>query len=314
VRRAPLAAPAPRPLPAPGRGQRVFAPGTEWLFLKLYGGSATLDRALVEVVAPAAGRALASGAADAWFFIRYADPEPHLRVRLHGHPARLHGEVFPDFFARVMGPFVETDRVAKVVIDTYEREVDRYGGALGIGPAERIFWADSEAVVSIVAGLLGTEGAAGARWRIALAGVDRLLGDFGLDTADKYAVLTAARDGLGRRFEVDTRLGRQLGERFREERGALAPLLDAADDAASPIAPALALLRRRSAQAAPFVGELLALDRAGRLSRPIRDLAGSFVHMFANRICRGAANEQELVIYDLLARLYASRLARTLGR
>jgi thiopeptide-type bacteriocin biosynthesis protein len=310
TRRATLPSPPSRVLPAPPRrAQRVFAPGSEWLFMKLYAGSATLDRVLVEVVAPAADRALASGAADRWFFIRYADPGPHLRVRLHGDPARLWGEVFPDL-ARAAQPFVDEDRIATVVLDTYDREIDRYGGVEGIDLAEQIFWADSEAVAGIVAGLVGAEGASEARWRIAVAGIDRLLGDLGLDAEGKRVALARAREGSGRRFAVDTRLGRQLGERYRKERAALEPLLDVANDASSPLQPALALLRCRSERMAPFTAELLALERAGRLSRPVAELAGSFIHMFANRLFRGAANEQELVVHDLLARLHVSRHAR----
>jgi thiopeptide-type bacteriocin biosynthesis protein len=252
-------------------------------------------------IAPAADRALASGAADRWFFVRYADPGPHLRVRLHGDPARLWGEVFPEL-VRAAQPFVDTDRIATVFVDTYDREIDRYGGVEGIDLAEQIFWADSEAAAGIVAGLVGASGAADTRWRIALAGIDRLLGDLGLDAEGKRVALTAAREAYGRRFEVDTRLGRQLGERYRKERAVLEPLLDMANDASSPLQPALALLRRRSERMAPWVAELRALERAGRLSRPVAELAGSFIHMFANRLFRGAANEQELVVYDLLAR------------
>lgn len=90
--------------------------------MKLYAGSAMLDRVLVEVVAPAANRALASGVADGWFFIRYADPGSHLRVRLHGDPARLWGEVFPKL-SLAAKPFIDADRIATVALDTYDREI-----------------------------------------------------------------------------------------------------------------------------------------------------------------------------------------------
>ena len=44
-------------------------------------------------LAPAIRAALRTGAADGWFFIRYGDPDWHLRLRLHGEPARLSAEV-----------------------------------------------------------------------------------------------------------------------------------------------------------------------------------------------------------------------------
>jgi thiopeptide-type bacteriocin biosynthesis protein len=299
----------PRRTAAPRRADRVFAPGSEWLYVKLYAGAATLDRVLVEVAAPAAARALASGAADRWFFIRYADPGLHLRVRIHGDAARLWGEVFPDL-GRAARPFLDADRLARVALDTYEREIDRYGGVEGIGPAERIFAADSEAVAEIVALLLASGGAADARWRLALAGAARLLGDLGLDDAAAGAAIARARQDLGRRLAETTALRRQLGERYRRESAALAPLLDRAEDAKSPLRPALDILGRRSARVAPAAAALIALAREGRLSRPLPDVAASLVHMFTNRLFRSAARAQELVVYDFLERLYTARVKR----
>lgn len=296
---------------APTRDLRLHAPGSSWLYAKLYAGPATLDRVLCEVAAPVAARAVEAGAADRWFFIRYRDPRPHLRLRLHGHPARLQGEVLADL-TRAARPLLDAERLTTLALDTYEREVDRYGGLEGVALCEEIFCADSEAVAAIVPLLLGAEGAAEARWRIAFAGVDRLLGDLGLDAAGKRAVARAARAGLGRRFAVDVLLARQLGERYRKERGGLGSLLDPACDAGSPLSPALAALRQRSSRVAEPAAELGARERAGRLSRPLADIAGSLAHMFTNRLLRDAAVEQELALYDLLARSYEARLARGL--
>ena len=68
---------------------RTFAPGSEWLYAKLYTGSATVDQLLREVVSPLIAKVLRSGAADQWFFTRYCDPDWHVRLRFHGEPARL---------------------------------------------------------------------------------------------------------------------------------------------------------------------------------------------------------------------------------
>ena len=43
-----------------------------------------------------------------------------------------------------------TGQLWRVQLDTYEREVERYGGEAGIGLAERVFHADSDAVLAIV--------------------------------------------------------------------------------------------------------------------------------------------------------------------
>ena len=51
-----------------------------------------VDDLLRRVVRPLVDQALGSGAADGWFFLRYGDPEWHLRLRLHGDPGRLNEE------------------------------------------------------------------------------------------------------------------------------------------------------------------------------------------------------------------------------
>ena len=79
-----------------------------------------------------------SGAADGWFFVRYGDPDWHLRVRFHGEPARLHAEVLPALQAAA-APLLDDGRVWRLQLDTYEREVERYGGPEGVALAERLF-------------------------------------------------------------------------------------------------------------------------------------------------------------------------------
>src|SRR5262249_21929470 len=79
------------------RDDRTFLPGGEWFYAKLYGGTATADRLLRDEIAPFVGELLEEGVIDRWFFIRYTDPNPHLRLRMHGEPSRLAGTVGPAF-------------------------------------------------------------------------------------------------------------------------------------------------------------------------------------------------------------------------
>ena len=64
----------------------------------------------------------------------------------------------------------------KIQLDTYEREVERYGGAEGVALAERIFQADSETVLEILEMLEEGDAGVDERWRLALRGIDMLLG------------------------------------------------------------------------------------------------------------------------------------------
>jgi thiopeptide-type bacteriocin biosynthesis protein len=287
---------------------RVLAPGSEWMYLKLYGGAATLDDILTASVGPLVRRASERGIIDGWFFLRYADPDDHLRVRFHGDPGRLRAELLP-LITTAFHPLLASRRLWKMQFDTYRREVERYGGVEGMPAAERIFCADSQAVLEILQELAGDEGL-DLRWRAAILGVDALLNDFGFDLAGKREVMERIRDGYHKEFKVEVGGRKQLGDRFRNWRRDLEALLDPSSEHGATFEFARRALAVRSAANAPVVRALRTLADAGNLELAIADLVGSFVHMHCNRMIRAATRQHELVLYDFLFRLYDGKNAR----
>jgi thiopeptide-type bacteriocin biosynthesis protein len=288
------------------RGRR-FPPGSEWLYAKLYAGSGTTDSVLRDVVGPVVRAVTASGAADRWFFIRYADPDHHLRVRFHGQPSRLRAEVEPALHDAV-APWLADGGVWRVMHDTYERELDRYGGPAGVELCEAAFAADSDAVLAIVELLAGDAGM-DARWRLCLVGIDRLLDDFGFDLQERRDWARSRRDAYFAEFEGTPELARQLGRRWRSEgRGLLSRTRSTSKT--DPLAPGLRVLAGRSHALGPTAARLRERAAAGELSVSVGELVASLAHMHANRLLRSAVRPQELVLYDLLDRLYRGRLSR----
>jgi len=306
------AAPAPATGPAEAVQRtaipRILPPGSDWLYAKLYSGTAGGDRVLRDEIAPLARWAIETGSAKSWFFIRYGDPLWHLRVRFRGEPDRLRQELLPRLegvFARLLA----SGTAWKAQIDTYEREMERYGGAAGMELSEELFFHDSEAVVGLLASCAGDAGA-DLRWRLGLLGMDRLLADFGLDLEARQALAEQGRDGFARRYRYEL-LRSPVADRLRPERRALQSLLDGGPDTVDEAyRPALAVLARRSKALAPIVRELQARERRGVLSAPVERLVPSYVHMFVNRLSRSAGPEHELVLYDFLVQLYRSEIAR----
>ncbi len=288
--------------------RRRFPPGSEWLYAKLYTGAGTADQVVDHLVGPLVRSSLASGATDAWFFIRFADPDWHLRLRLHGEPGRLHAEVLPSLEAAA-APLLETGQLWRMQLDTYEREVERYGGERGIELAERVFAADSEAVLTIMGSLWGDAGL-DLRWRLAMCGIDLLFDDLGLTLEEKRSVARRARESFGREFGIDGDFRGRVSQRYRAERARLEALLDPGQAPPAPLAAGLEALRRRSLQLAPVTAELRQLGQAGRLSATMTDIAMSYAHMHVNRLLRSAQRAQELVLYELLDRAYSAQAGR----
>jgi thiopeptide-type bacteriocin biosynthesis protein len=293
----------PSPLHPFTSSPRRFAPGSAWLYAKLYTGTATADRVLKGVVREVVDEVQRREAARHWFFLRYSDPDWHIRLRFRGEPERLRGEVQP-LLEDAARPWLESGALWRVQYDTYEREMERYGGAAGISLAEQFFHADSDAVLRIIEML--EPGAAGLdeRWRLVCAGIDMLLNDFGLSLKEKYELLRGVRDGFAREHHADKNFHGRLGEKYRQERKALGELLEYSDT--HPLAPGFEVFRQRSQALAPLSEQL----RAATLTASVNDILASYLHLHANRLLRSAQRQQELVLYDLLTRHYDSLLAR----
>lgn len=287
---------------------RRLPPGSEWLYIKLYGGVAAADDVLATVLPSLLETAFARALISRWFFIRYSDPHHHLRIRLQKAPDRLTGELVP-LVTGALEPLMGPGRIWKVQFDTYDREIERYGGVEGMLASEDIFFADSDAVLEILRALDGDEGL-DMRWRIALLGVDRLLGDCGLDIEGRRALAGRSRDSLQREFQAGVQARKQLGDRFRAERRQVEIMFENSSGDGTPIKVARASLERRSSRIAEAVRRLSSLMEAGKLHTPLSELAASYAHMHINRLIRSAQRTHELAIYDFLFRIYDGQLAR----
>jgi thiopeptide-type bacteriocin biosynthesis protein len=317
VRRCPSA--ASEALPGPHRRmfvakpntdecERRRPPGSDWLYAKIYGGVGMLDELLATVLPGILTAAFGSRLISRWFFVRYSDPQYHLRIRFNGAPRLLIADLAP-LLADRFDAQLRAGQIWRIQFDTYEREIERYGGMKAIGVAEDLFCADSCAALRIMTALGGDAGL-DQRWRIALLGIDAFLTDFGLNLASKRLALERMRESYHREFDVGADTKRQLGDRFRTERRALESLFDTAQPQSDVIDIAREAFAERSDALIPVVGTIRRLETDGRLEADVTDVIFSCVHMHINRLMRSDPRAHELVLYDFLARLYEGQLAR----
>ncbi len=279
----------------------VVAPGGEVLYAKLYGGPSCFDALVRDVIVPVVRGA--GAAVRRWFFVRYRDPEHHLRVRLFGDRARLWAEVLPAL-SDAARPLLASRRVYRLQIDSYDRETERYGGPAGVRLAERLFHADSEACAEILDAIEDED----QRWRAVALGVDALLRDFGLDLGARYEFARRAAEGFGAEFGLEGPGGRRaLDAKVRELGGAAEALVRGEGEA---LAEVRAALERRSRANEPVVAALREARARGELGADEPTLLWSYVHMHANRLFSASPRAQELVLHSLLARAYRAALAR----
>ena len=198
--------------------------------------------------------------------------------------------------------------MSKVALDTYHREIERYGGDDGIELAEQIHAADSDAVLNVL-GMLDGEDVADARWKLCLYATDRLLADAGLDMQQRRDWAKDGAAGYRTEYPSAPNLDSGIGARWRSERAELTALLDDTND--HPYESARQAFRQRSEQIAPLLAELADRGRRGLLTQQFQYLLHSFSHLNAIRLLRSAARTHELVLLSFLDRHYASQIART---
>jgi lantibiotic biosynthesis protein len=199
---------------------------------------------------------------------------------------------------------IEHGRLWRLAFDTYEREIERYGGPSAIEIVESVFAADSAAVVEPLAETEQAE----ARLDLALLGVDALLDELGLAPEQKRAALSGLAAGLRARLGPAAPAPRELGMELRECRSRLQ---EARHELRKGRPPAVAgALRKRATEIAPLAHRLAELDAGGELATPLSEIAKSLAHMHVNRLLREPEPEAELRVYDRLDRLYRSEAAR----
>lgn len=300
------AAPA---LTAAKQPTRQFPPGSEWVYFKLYGGTKSLDRLLTELILPLAEKWQKQGTIRHWFFVRYSDPNYHLRVRFRlsdNHTGHL-ATVMQDLPA-ALAPALLQGRLYKIQLDTYVREMERYG-ADTIEYAEELFSHDSLATTRILNLLEGDEGET-YRWLLALRGLNELLTDFGFSLADKHTLLARLSRSFFEEFNGDKQLQVQLNDKYRKESRQLALFQNPAQDATTGIEPAIQEFDLRRRRWLPAINAIRAKYPADFLTSD----AGyshmfGYVHMYINRFVLSRPRLHELTLYTLLFKYYNAQLA-----
>ncbi|MCL2727033.1 MAG: thiopeptide-type bacteriocin biosynthesis protein [Bacteroidales bacterium] len=280
--------------------QRTFMPGDQWLYFKIYTGFKTADQLITDVVATLAKRLLQDQVIQKWFFIRYTDPELHLRVRFLMSDAGK-SNIPITKLNQALQTFIQNDLVWKVQIDTYQREIERYGEDT-MELSESLFFYDSLYFAEMLKMIQGEEGET-LRWLSALVSVDYLLNDFSFDLEQKVKFITMVKDNFANEFGLINSRS-QLSDKYRAHRKTVEGLLEAKEEKHKNIHN---ILEARSAKQIPVANQIVRQTEKGE---QLNRLLSSYTHMMMNRWFRSRQRMHEAVVYDFLLKFYKSKMAR----
>jgi thiopeptide-type bacteriocin biosynthesis protein len=118
----------------------------------IYSGVA--DDVIRSIVEPFVRDQQSCGSIDSFFFIRYREDGPHVRLRLQGDPVILECRVAPALIAYIDGADKTRalDKKPKINLRwvSYQPELERYGGPAAVSVAEHFFEISSEAAFDLL--------------------------------------------------------------------------------------------------------------------------------------------------------------------
>lgn len=283
--------------------QRTFIPGSEWIYLKIYSGEKTADDLLIRVIIPIMKKLKKEQYLKKWFFVRYSDPDFHLRLRLLLNDTQYFGKVIY-FFYEKLKKWNNDSLIWKVQLDTYNRELERYNKNL-IEETESIFYADSECILSIIRKLNGNENY---RWMIALKLVDELLTNFCLTIEEKQKTMKNLSNSFKTEFGFNKYYLKQFNLKFRENKKNITDILN--NNSNEKEKTLISLFRPIKKRTKKLMSIIEQINAKSEKDHKVKDLLKSYLHMTMNRLFRSKNRLHELVLYDFMFRYYTSEIAK----
>lgn len=284
--------------------QRNYSIGSEWLYFKLYTGTKMADSVLTQAIKPLVELLLNEKLIDKWFFIRYADPEKHLRFRVHLTDLSALGHVFLQIKNAIQS-FENEGIIWKMQVDTYQREIERYGAEV-MELTETIFFEDSKAILWMIDHTWGEEREV-IRWQWCLKLIDTFLSDFGLSLTDKKNLLERMKTSFANEFNINKDLKLQLDQRFRTNRNAIELILNDTLDEAHEYAPLFKFIDLKSENTKSLLKQIKMLKSEDNYLKYLSDM----IHMMVNRTIGDNQRTHELLLYDFLFRYYHAEMAKS---
>ncbi len=287
--------------------KQTFFIGSEWLYYKIYCGPKTADTIISEVFIRICKKLLEHKIIDKWFFIRYADPDTHLRFRLHISDFTKYGEVVK-LINTEFEPLLNSHLVSKIQTDTYKRELERYGDNT-IEMVEQLFCNDSIFVGEMLS-MLDSDTGGDIRWQIAIRSVDELLSDFYFDDEMKFKLIEKLSMSFFNEHGGRKDLKIVLDGKFRKLRSKVEEVLSRNNENEKDYFSIIEALERRSYRNSSVIDKIIEIRNDNKLEIPLDNLIASLLHMNLDRLFMGRNRTNEFAVYDLLVRYYKSTLAR----
>ncbi len=274
--------------------KRKFPPGSEWLYLKIYTGIKTADLVLEEIIQPLVEYFQQKEYISKWFFIRYNDPKPHLRVRLLLNNINYYNEIL-EKINHAFEQIIDSGEISHILIDTYNREIERYGKNT-MEDAESLFHKNSEFTLQCLH--FDDE----EKIMVSLFYIDKIVNKLELSIPEKLGWIKDFNNAFKTEFNADKELNSSLDKKYRAFKPKYIEFLHS-DEFSEIRNYTLSHIEESDS----VLQEIILLNKSRSLEIPLQELFQSIFHMNINRLFISQQRLFEMVIYDYLMRFYKAQ-------
>jgi thiopeptide-type bacteriocin biosynthesis protein len=280
--------------------KRTFIIGEEWIYYKIYCGNHCSDQILSNEIQIIVYNLFEQKLIDHWFFIRYKDPNNHLRIRFHlTNPDAIQKII--QLIKLYLFPLVDNGIVHDIVLTTYRREIERYGENT-IVEAEKLFCYNSKKIIQLIDNTT-PEYDEIARIFSSLQMINHLLNCFKIPleicqtfTQEKYlqfkSEYNAKKENMAKISHIYLKYRSDISLFLSKEKDP--EYLEGLTE--------IMTMRKEEIE---IIKKILK-KKSKNDDVPLLELIASFVHMNINRTFRSRQREYELLCYDFLSRYYKS--------
>jgi len=263
---------------------RKFSPGNEWLYLKIYCGVKTADIILLESIGVLVSDLMKKKLINRWFFIRYNDPNSHLRLRFQLLDISDYNKILAMLNSSFKS-YIHSGEIANIAIDSYVRELERYGENTMVS-AEELFCKSSELVLNF----LNYDDEE--KLIVSMFYIEQFLSLIKLSATKKMDLINQSNIVFKKEFNADKNLNNQLKRKFAEFKPKYQNFVDSNE-----FEEIRNLIIINICDSIPTLGKIIEDDL-----NFLASFFQSIFHMHINRIFISRQRLFEMVVYDYLFR------------
>lgn len=288
--------------------KRTFIPGSEWIYYKVYCGEKTAERILLELFYPLSTEICDTlKLAEKWFFIRYADPDHHIRIRFFAPSIDSRSKIDELIFKAFQNSVFNHESI-KIQKDTYVREIERYGEST-MELSENLFHADSETILEILQWLKQTDQASD-KWLALLVLIEEFVCVAFTDQLAQKYFLEQISDRYNVEFGFTNKGMIQLDQKFRSTRNKTD---DYFANYRTKFPELHQLFEKRKQKLFEVMNRVKTMVESSVSQNFYTELVSSYIHMFVNRFMSGDQRRTEAIAYNMLLKRKTSQIARECG-